>query len=361
MSNENTKKMISMYREMRPTEMFLSNLFRAPRENYYNSQTIEIDIERSDESVAIVMTDLATGYNMFSEDQYTNKEFLAPVLKEASPLNAFDLIKRQSGQNPFQEPNFVANAMRQTMKKMRKLEDRARRHIELQASQVLQTGTLSLIDNDGVVRYALDYKPKSTHFPTSGTTWGQTGSDESGDLISLANVIRGDGRMDPTVLIFGQTAFEVGMGENGNLRGRFETRRLDLGTISPFRPRAGGGQYRGVMDLGNYKFDVWTYNGRYDHPQTGANTQFVDPGKVICFTPGARLNATFGSIPRFAPIDPRVRPFIPARRIRGDRMDLNVNGWISDDGEQLIVGVGTRPLLIPTAIDTYGCLTTGLS
>ena len=76
---------------------------------------------------------------------------------------------------------------------------------------------------------------------------------------------------------------------------------------------------------------------------------------------GARLDLTFGAIPRIVPPDARVLPFLPSRIQNGaGRMDIAVNAWADTQGETLFVGSGSRPLAIPTAIDTYGCLITGL-
>jgi hypothetical protein len=41
----------------------------------------------------------------------------------------------------------------------------------------------------------------------------------------------------------------------------------------------------------------------------------------------------------------------------GDRgLDLTTNAWFTPDGEHLMVSAGTRPLTIPTAIDTFARL-----
>jgi len=37
-------------------------------------------------------------------------------------------------------------------------------------------------------------------------------------------------------------------------------------------------------------------------------------------------------------------------------MDMFTNAWVSEDNESISVGVSSRPLLVPTAIDTYGCI-----
>ena len=147
MSGKMTKKMLAAYIAMAEAPLFLSGLFQSPSENFYSSEEVEIDIVRSDEDISIVVTDLSTGYRMNSEDLFTNKAFKPPIHKEAVPLNSFDLINRMPGQNPFEDPDFLANVMVRMFRGMVKIERKIRRSIELQASQVLQTG----IDRKSVV------------------------------------------------------------------------------------------------------------------------------------------------------------------------------------------------------------------
>ena len=75
----------------------------------------------------------------------------------------------------------------------------------------------------------------------------------------------------------------------------------------------------------------------------------------------ARFDAVFGAVPRFVPMDARVRRFVPGRMSSGRAgMDIQTNAWVTPDGDQLYVGGASRPLMIPTAIDRYGCLDTGI-
>jgi hypothetical protein len=260
------------------------------------------------------------------------------------------------GQNPFESPDFQANATARAMKGFRKREALIRRAIELQAAQVIQTGKVDLIDSGGNTLYEIDYKPKTAHFPNASTAWDLGGATIADDLISLCNVVRNNGLSNPTTSIWGEVAWETALA-NTLFRTRFETRRLDQGTVSPMQPRGQGAQFRGTIDLGNFKLDVWTYGGRYKHPQTGAKTQYMDTKKVIVMAPDARLDATFGAIPSIVPPDQRVLPFLPSRASAGDRnLDLHFNAWVTPDGRQLMGSVGTRPLLIPTSIDRFGCI-----
>lgn len=364
MINNTTQRMISAYYQDAAPTAFFSGMFTASPQNFHSSEEVEIDIVRSEEDVSIVIQDLSTGYRMNSDDLYTNKGFKPPIHKEAMPLNAFDLIKRMPGQDPFQAPDFRANIITKMFTGMRKIERKIRRAIELQASQVMQTGVVTLTDINGTALYTLDYAPKAAHFPTAGVSWASaTLAQKIADLTGLCDVIRGNGLADPDELNIGSTAWENLIQTTGFLD-RLDARRADLGTITSMQARGGGGQYRGTLELGNYKLDVFTYNGRYKHPSTGASTPFLDPGKIIVRTSSGRMDATFGAIPNIGALlgaNSRLIPEMPQRMSSSAAgMDLFTNIWMTGDGEQLFGGVGARPLMIPTAIDTYGCLDTQL-
>lgn len=365
MSGSTTLRMLRAYISMAQPTLFLSGMFQSPPENFHSSEEVEIDIVRSDEDIAIVVQDLTTGYRANSEDLYTNKGFKPPIFKEKIALNSTDLLKREAGNDPFKDPKFRATLIQRMFRGMMKIERKIRRALELQASQVLQTGILTLRDSNGVALYTLDFKPKSSHFPTAGTAWDQAGATIVPDLVALAEQIRDDGLEDPDQAIFGTKAFEVAL-KDDDFKARFDNRRIDLGTISPFKMNGKGGQFRGTLDMGNYKIDIWTYGGRYKDPQTGLKVQFVDPVKVILRASGGRLDATFGAIPNIGAIlnggRGRLLPELPGRVSNAQGgMDLFTNAWLSADGEQLFGGIGARPLMIPTAIDTYGCIATGIT
>jgi len=357
MSNTTTTRMLRAYVQMAAPTLFLSGFFKSPPENFYNTEKVEIDIERSEEDVSIVITDLSQGYRMNADDLYTNKSFLPPINKEAGAINAFDMIKRQVGQNPFDNPNFQANAILQSFKRFRKFEGKIKRSRELQGSQILQSGIVSLVDSAGIVLYTIDYKPKATHFPTVVIDWDSASSTKAKDLEGLADTIRADGLADPQTLVFDDLAFSDFINDS-SIQALLNNRRINIGSIRP-QSRGAGATYQGEIAIGNYVFQMWTYNGRYKHPQTGVSTKFMQPNKVIMLDDMARLDATFGAIPKIVPPEARALPFLPPRISDGAAgVDLSTNAWVTADGEQVFVGAGIRQLLIPTAIDTYGCLTT---
>lgn len=357
-SSNATKRMIDAYVEMAPATMFLSGFFQTPPVNFHDSEEVELDIERDDEDISVVINDLSLGYRSNENSIYTTKAFKPPVYKEQVPMNAFSLIKREPGQHPFESPNFQANAITRAFKAFRKIEAKIRRSIELQAAQILQTANLTLTDSNGTALYTLDYQPKSSHFPTSAIAWGAVGADPIGDISALGTTIRTDGKVSPDILVFGIDAWENFISDP-NVQTRLDIRRINVGDIGPARPRGEGATFRGTAEIGHYSYQLWTYDGRYKDPATGNSLAYMDPDKVVVMSSASRLDATFGSIPTFEGPSQNVLRFLPSRisNVAGG-MDIQPNAWITEDKESLFVSVRSRPLLIPTAIDTYGCLDT---
>lgn len=357
MSDTSTTRLIDMYLEEASAPLFLAGFFRSPPQNFHTTEYVELDIQRDDEQVAIVVKDLSLPPNQNESTLYTNKRLKPPIYDEEAPITAFDMIKRQAGDNPFSNPDYAANAVKQAFQVYRKLENKIRRAIELMASQVLQTGELTLIDQNGVAVYELDFSPKATHLANAAATWATNGStgDPLADLAALADVVRRDGKMVPNKLIFGASAFQRFLA-NAKVQLALESRRAVLAEVMP-QARGQGATFQGWVWIGHYRFEMWTYDGFYKHPQTGASTPFVVTTNVIMMSEGARLDLTYGAIPLIVPPDPRLAAFLPGRiSSQGRGLDLTTNAWITPNNKAVMVSAGTRPLTIPTAIDTFARL-----
>lgn len=357
MSDASTKHMIDMYMEEASAPMFLSGYFQSPPRNFHTSETVEMDVLRDDEDVAIVIQDLSVGPRANEATRYTNKSFTPPIFDEEGAVNQFDLIKRQAGNDPFQDPVYAAAAMEQAFSIARKLERKIRRSIEWMAAQVLQTGALTLVDSSGTALYTLDFLPKATHMATVSTTWATNGSTGNplDDLASLATVVRRDGKRKPTRLIFGTSAMQRFLANAGVLAALDKT-TMNIAALAP-EVRGEGATFRGYVWIGHYRFEMWMYDGYFKHPQTGALTDYIDTDNVIMMSEGARLDLSYGGIPRLVAPDPQIAAFMPDRMSSGERgLDLTMNAWISENRRHLKMSVGTRPLTIPTAIDTFARL-----
>jgi hypothetical protein len=359
MSDKTTKRLIAPFLQMAMAPMFLSGFFKSPPQNYHTSETVEIDIQRDGEDVAIAITDVSTGqrYNDGAE-KYSNKEFKPPIFDEVATVSAFELLGRDAGENPFEaNPDFQAKGILRAYRKFEKLQNKIRRAIEQMASQVLTTGILSLVDKNGNVVYTLNFAPKASHFPTVSTAWHPAGSagDPLGDLGALAAVIRTDGQRNPDVLAFSDGAF-ARFTRNPDVQKAISRDGLGVGQLTPEK-RGNGATFQGFVWIGSYRFEMWTYTGGYVHPQTGAQTPYIPSDKVIMLSQAARLDLTFGRIPLLNPNLPKALPALPSRIMDGDRgIDLSTHSWFAPDGKSLSVSAGTRPLTSPTEIDSFGCV-----
>jgi hypothetical protein len=182
---------------------------------------------------------------------------------------------------------------------------------------------------------------------------GTTG-DPLDDLTKLAATLRRDGKQEPKRAIFGESAFQRFLA-NPKVQKVLESRRMEMIAIAPVS-RGQGATFQGWVWLGHYRIELWTYDGFYRHPQTGDLTSYIDTNNLIMMGDG-RLDLTFGAIPMIVPPDQRALPFLPPRisSVSGG-LDLTTNAWITPDGKHVMVSAGTRPLTIPTAIDTFARL-----
>jgi hypothetical protein len=330
-------------------------MFRSGPRNFYETEEVEVDIVRGGEEVSVAITKIETGYRMNSADDFTNKKFKPPIHKEAMTLNAFDLLSRIPGDDPFADTTIQQRLTVRALQSFRKPEEKIKRAIELQASQVMQTGTADLKDENGNTIYSIDYKPKATHFPTAVNEWDDAGSTKLADLENLCDVIREDGLGDADTALFGATAWNLFI-QDSSVQALLDNRRMFLGGIAPVA-RGDGAKFMGTIEVGDCKLEMWIYSGRFKDPDGGASTRYMATNKVMVRDSTMRLDATFGAIPRIVPVDSRVLPFVPPRiSFEGGGMDLFTTAWVDPQGQNLYTGVGARPLMIPTAIDSFGCL-----
>lgn len=357
MSDAKTSKMLRPFVEEAPAPMFLSGFFQSPPENHHDTEDVEIDIQRDGEDVAIAIRTVGGGGRLNENDKFSNKKFTPPVFREQLPLTGFQLLGRNPGENPFADPLFQARAVVRTGRGSKKLQNKIRRAIELMASQVLQTGVLTCKDENGVAVVEIDFDAKDNHFGNAAVTWHVDGTagDPIADLENLADLIRTHGRTDPNVLIFGKNAFRRFI-RNTKVTPFLMRDGLGLGQLTP-QKRGKGSTFQGFVSIGNYQFEMWTYNGGCKDPQTQEWGSFVHADKVLMLSQEARLDLTFGGIPQIVPSEGRVLQFLPQRiQDEGAMIDLVTSAWVSPNGQTLTVELASRPLPIPTEIDSFGCL-----
>lgn len=336
---------------------FLSSFFKTTEEDYTDAEYIDIDIVRSGEQVAPVLRDLSNGAVAIADDVFTGKQVKPPVYKLSRPVNIFDLLKRQPGENEYEAIGTWYGRLVNILKRgFQLMYGMLNRSIELQASQVLQTGKLTLTDDAGNEAYVLDFNAKNTHIANASTMWDQAGADPIKDLNTLADAIRADGLVDPKNIIFGAKAWDLFI-QNTKVQNAVKKDGLGLGILSP-RLVNKGGKYMGYLESGAYRYDLWVYNGRYQNFNNSTSNKFVDDNKVIMLADVEDLDfrLVYGGVPSLGMIEP-FASVIPDTVIYQGGMKVHNKVYNNDDKDTTIAQATTRPICIPVSIDRFGCLT----
>ncbi len=350
---------IQLYTQMRSPNGFLSRFFTMKPGGNYSGKKVAIDIQRFDEDVAIAITK-CSGPNLNDIDEFTTKEFTPPAYGEAFPVDVCELLERMAGTDPYTAAyqSDAAQLMAIMAKGFMIIDDKIKRAVELQASQILQTGKLTLTNKAGTEVYTLDFLPKASHFPTVGVSWSNTATaDPLGDLEALAEVIRADGKIDSDMLIMGKTALRNFL-KNEDVQAVLDNRRIDIGAIRPEMVDSGATFY-GYVWVGTYRMEIWTYPDTYKDPQTGNPTKYIADDKVVILSSNTRLDMTSAKVPLPLGPDPRVAGLMPGRMTsREEGYDVTPNLYASQNGKQIMGELESRPLLVPVQIDGFGCLDT---
>lgn len=337
---------------------FLSSFFKTTEEDYTDAEFIDLDIVRGSEEVAPVIRNLGDGAVTIADDVFTGKSVKPPVYVLDRPVNIFDLMKRQPGENEYAAiGTWYARLFNILKRAFVIMFGMLKRSVELQASQVLQTGTITLTDDQGKPAYTLDFKPKNTHIKTVTTMWDATGADPISDLKAVCEAIRDDGLVDAKTAIFGGKAWEAFIA-NAAVKERVNTNvGLNLGALAPQLLNKGG-KYQGFIELGAYRIDLWTYNGRYQEFGSKTPKKFVDDNKVIVLadTEDLDFRCVYGGVPSLG-MDAPFTEIVPETVTYEGGIRFHNRAYKDQKKNTYTAETTVRPICIPASIDRFGCLT----
>jgi hypothetical protein len=338
---------------------FLTTFFRVTPESFTDAEFIELDVVRNGEEVAPVVRDLNTGAVMIFDDKFTNHMIPFPVYALIKAASIASLMKRQPGENAYltQKVDWLGRLARVLVSGFAKMTRMIRRSIELQASQVLQTGTITLTDENGKPVYELDLKPKDSHFPMAAVAWNLPTADPYGDLSAAIEVVRNDGQVDVKNAIFDRLAWNDFI-RNGFIQDNIKRDGLGTGAISPALVNKGG-THMGYIFIGSYRIELWTYNGTYNEFGQTATKKFLKDNTVLLLPDPEDLDfrRVFGGIPTVRP-DTTFDELFGSKIEIGGEYDFRSRVFWDEKAETYFGEVKSRPICWPVSIDRFACLTT---
>ena len=340
---------------------FLSSFFAVMPESFTDAEECSLDEIFEGEDIAPSVTDLSTGAVTLVESKFNNKMIPFPVYALRSPVAISQLMKRQPGETAAvnEKVNWFARLAAILVRRMGIMTRMLRRSMEMQASQVLQTGNIRLTDEKGNETFDLGLAPNASHFPVVTTPWSDVdNATPLDDLEGLTDVIRNDGLTDITTLIFGRLAW-LNFIKNEWVRENMKKDVLNMGEMNPQIINKGG-KRMGYIDYGSYRYILYTYNARYNPFGDKENKyKFVDDNKVILLPDVSDLDfrRMFGGIPSVR-MDTTFDTLFGSDKTQiGGEYDIRPRVWWSDDNETYMGEVKSRPLMLPVSVNRYGCLT----
>lgn len=330
---------------------FFQNLFRT--EVVSETDKIQMDVTRH---VRLIANDVALGSGVGNQNNvgvFTNKEYTPPLYWEETPVSAGQLNKRLPGIDPFTSTG-KAQALAYWLAEAQAFNaHKILNAIELMAAQALQTGIITL-NNGGQI----DFGKKSTLNLVPSTKWDQNGGTPEADFKTICERVYQASKRKPTVALFGTVAWN-----------HFVTRMAAKYNNSPDFIKPGliqmdeameGATFNGRWTLGTFALDLYVIDDFYETNGATINdpttkVPYMTADKVIVMNPQARLTKAFAAteilpqwesdyIERGLPIVPEfsqaaMTPFAYPKP---------PSVWMA--------GVQSRPLTIPTEIDSIGTI-----
>lgn len=328
---------------------FLTKFFGARPELVMesDSEIVEIDIIRDGRKIA---TDVIRGgqhANINQALRYSTKEYKVPLYDERVALTASMLNKRLPGETPYQPVEKLARMARIVADEQVEQSRKILREMERMAAEIFQGGAITLKNTE-----SLSFGRKSSHHVSPSTKWSPSAGNPITDIRALCDVIFQDGKRKPNTAVFGSIAWDMFV-QNTNVKSYLNQNLIKPGEINPSEVIEGA-TFQGRIWIGDYQLDLYSYPEFY---LTSADvvTPYVTTDSVILAARGADYRIAYGAVELLPDaVDehrrlglPNAPAFVPGRI---------VPYAFAEPPSSLWAGVQSAPLLIPTAIDTFGDL-----
>lgn len=338
-----------------PKVGFLASFFQTPQENIKKSPTVEIDVIRNKNTYAVDIK-AGTGARYNQRSLYANKKYAVPAYKEGFTLNAEELQYKMAGENAYEaaQRDYIAQAVQIMAKDALVVANKINYAIEKQARDAFFNGKITLINGDEI-----DFAKKVTHAVSPTTKWDNSG-DPIADLTAWCQLVRVDGMVSGNMfdLIVSEDTLNA-LYANAIFKDRANLRRADLLQITmPQYINTAGAVFHGIFSVGNNTINLWTYPAFYEIPtgfgfaSEGTKEGFIPAESALLLARGVRYDLVFAGIPRlYTPANAMVS-FVGA-----DAGRMLPFVYEDRENEAIKYGLESRPLCIPTEIDTFVSVT----
>jgi hypothetical protein len=333
-----TRDLIGVLKQMKPARSFLLETF-FKKQKVHTTRSFDIDIIKGKRRVAPYVKPVMAG-KVMDRDGYTTNSYTPPTVKPMKTMGPEDLGLREPGHTIYEEGDSPASmASRKVGEYLADMEEAILRAEEIQASQALQTGKVT-ITGDGYNGMEIDFLMPAAHLVTLLTTerWGQTTGTPMKNLETWTQLVSKDSGIFPNIAIFGATAWQNFKDREVVAGGTFDMLKVTTGQIDP-KQLPNGVKYLGYLQEQN--LDCYQYV-EYYQDSNGVDQPLINANSVILGNDNVECTRHYGLIE-----------------------DLEVNGavkrfpsnWIERNPSRLMVMLQSAPLMAMHQSDAFFCAT----
>ncbi len=333
-----TRTMLEALEQSYPPKTFLRDTFFT-RENTSVNTHVDIDVRKGKRRVAPYVHPRAEG-KVVERIGFKTHTYTPPYIKEKMPSTAQDFLSRGIGETIYgANDGPQQRAEKQMGKDLADLQDLIIRREETQASELLQTGKVTIV-GDGLDDI-IDFVIESTHLPVLAGTdlWSHADSDPLKDLRHWKRLVVKDSGIVPTIAVMGFDVIDAFL-VNAQVKDQLDNRRMVMGQIDPMMLPEGVTYYGTIKDV---NLDLYTYEEWYIDPVTTVETPMVEPKKIMLGSPQARTYRNYGAIQDLKAGNAAV-PMFP-------------KSWETEDPSTRWVMLQSAPLLSLNQVDAFLCAT----
>ena len=325
-----TKSLIKVYRERTTPTSFLRSFFN---EKGYGTKEVSIQVRRGTEKIAVDV-ERGTKGNRNAFSRSSEKIIVPPLYSEYFNATELDLYDRMFGTDGINEAQFM-KFLDDVIEKITELRAKIERALELQCSQILQTGIVTLNSGDNI-----DFKRKNASI-VSGASYQFSNSVDPHKIIQKGcEWIRKNGKYGGGVfnVIFGDDAIMKFLENDFVKNERMTTVPID---IIKAPQRISDGTLHGEISAGAYRARIWSYSEFYD-TESSTNLPYIGTKNMIILPEVTDFEIAFA-----------LPPMAPAEALERNLTDkYYVFDYENREESSHKFFVKSCPIAIPVAIDT---------
>jgi hypothetical protein len=334
-----TKALIAVYKERTAPTAFLRSFFTTKE---VSTLEVSIEVQRGTEKIAVDVERGTEGNrNQFSKS--SEKIFVPPYYKEYFDATELDFYDRLFTSNGTVDTITFGQWMDTVVEKLGMLQDKIERAYELQASQVLETGIVTLNSGDNI-----DFKRKAASLVAlaGADLWDAGTSNPYNDLEDAATFVRTKGKSMGNIfnVILGSSALNAFL-NNTVVKERADIRRISLDSVRMPQKESVGGVLHGEVAAGAYVFRLWTYPEFYD-TEAAENIPYMNDKKVVVLPENPKFVIGFAGVPQLLGKKADVGAGISAKRGA-----YSVGEYLDERNTSHVIEIKSAGIAIPVSVD----------